>query len=187
MNSQQYESTRFGKRIRPIGARTISGSSSRMFTYSPHRHVAATPVRLRCGIGPERKPRRTERIPACSVNSAQKPTSRASRPSLETLNEARVRIALPLQVFLGSRVPPSQQTGERRLSLAPKAPRGRNQVNLRRVAVEMEILDSDLDEFADPCTGQEQRFDHESVRAAIPVGRLDQPIDLEAIKTGRRG
>ena len=56
------------------------------------------------------------------------------------------------------------------------------QMNLRWGAVEMEILDSDLDKLADPRTGQEQRLDHQPVTAARSVGSLDQALDLEAIQ-----
>jgi hypothetical protein len=60
---------------------------------------------------------------------------------------------------------------------------GVNEVNLRRVAVEMEILDTHLDKLAHPRTGQEQRFDHQPMPAATAVRSLDQALDFEAIKT----
>jgi len=42
---------------------------------------------------------------------------------------------------------------------------GMDKTNLGRVAVEMQILDSDLDKLADSRTGQEQRLDHQPVTA----------------------
>jgi len=43
-----------------------------------------------------------------------------------------------------------------------------DKTNLGRVAVEMQILDADLDELADPRTGEKKRLDHQPLTA---VGR----------------
>ena len=56
------------------------------------------------------------------------------------------------------------------------------QMHLWWVAVEVQILDADLDELADPRTGQEQRLDHQPLPAARSVGGLDQALDFEAIE-----
>jgi hypothetical protein len=58
-----------------------------------------------------------------------------------------------------------------------------DEVDLGRVAVEMEILDFDLDKFAHPRAAQKQHPDHQTVPAASAVGRLDQVLDLESIET----
>src|SRR5918912_2649276 len=56
------------------------------------------------------------------------------------------------------------------------------QMYLWWVAVEVQILDADLDKLADPRTGQEQRLDHQPVPTARSVGGLDQALDFEAIE-----
>ena len=56
-----------------------------------------------------------------------------------------------------------------------------DQANLRRLAVEVEIVNSDLHEFADPRTGQKQRFDHQAATAPRSVGGLDQAFDFRAV------
>ena len=54
--------------------------------------------------------------------------------------------------------------------------------HLGRVAVEMQILDADLDKLADPRTGEKQRLDHQPLSAVGSVGSLDQALDFETIE-----
>jgi hypothetical protein len=57
-----------------------------------------------------------------------------------------------------------------------------DKTNLGRVAVEMQILDADLDELADPSTGEKQRLDHQPLTAVGSVGSLDRALDFETIE-----
>src|SRR5712691_5795058 len=59
---------------------------------------------------------------------------------------------------------------------------GMDKTNLGRVAVEMQILDADLDKLADPRTGEKQRLDHQPLTAVGSVGRLDHALDFETIE-----
>jgi len=54
--------------------------------------------------------------------------------------------------------------------------------HLGRVAVEMQILDADLDKLADPRTGEKQRLDHQPLTAVGSVGSLDQALDFQTIE-----
>jgi hypothetical protein len=47
---------------------------------------------------------------------------------------------------------------------------GVSQVDPRRVVVQVQVLDFDVDELADPGPGQEQRLDHQPARGGCHPG-----------------
>ena len=50
------------------------------------------------------------------------------------------------------------------------------EMDLRRVAVEMQVFDPDVDELIDPRPTEEQRLNHEPVLAVRLICVLDQPF-----------
>jgi hypothetical protein len=66
--------------------------------------------------------------------------------------------------------------------VAAGAALGMDKTNLGRVAVEMQILDADLDKLADPRAGEKQRLDHQPLTTMGSVSRLDQALDFETIE-----
>jgi hypothetical protein len=61
---------------------------------------------------------------------------------------------------------------------------GANNVNLRWIAVQEQILDPDVYEFTYPCAGLEQGLDHEAVFALVAIGNLNQVLDLTLVQAG---
>ncbi len=59
-------------------------------------------------------------------------------------------------------------------------------VNLRWVTIQKQILDPDMHEFVHPGTGLEQRLDHQSVFASAPVGGLNQALNFALLQAGDR-
>jgi len=51
-------------------------------------------------------------------------------------------------------------------------------VNLRWVTIQKQILNPDVHEFVHPGTGLEHRLDHQPVFAPAPVGGLNQTLDF---------
>src|SRR5215469_13505263 len=59
-------------------------------------------------------------------------------------------------------------------------------VNLRRVPIQEQILDPDMHELVDPGTGLEQRLDHQPIFAPAPVGGLNQTLNLTLLQARDR-
>ena len=59
-------------------------------------------------------------------------------------------------------------------------------VNLRRVPIQEQILDPDMHELVDPGTGLEQCLDHQPVFAPAPVGGLNQALDFALLQARDR-
>jgi hypothetical protein len=55
-------------------------------------------------------------------------------------------------------------------------------VNLRRVAVQQQILDPDVHKLINAGAGLKQRLDQQTVLAFVPVCRLNQTLDFGPVK-----
>ena len=63
---------------------------------------------------------------------------------------------------------------------------GVGQMDLGRIAVQVQILDPDVDELADPRPGQEQGLDQEPAATAVAVGVIDEPLHLGPVQAFHR-
>lgn len=55
-------------------------------------------------------------------------------------------------------------------------------VDLRRIAVEEQILHADVDELVDSGSGLKQRLDHQAIFALNAVGRLNETLHFALIQ-----
>jgi hypothetical protein len=84
-------------------------------------------------------------------------------------------VSLPLSLKVRTQfLPQGGQDGH----ITVRLPLGACDMDLGRVAVEMQVLDLDMDELIDADPGLEQRLDHQSVLAACLVAALDEALDL---------
>ena len=56
------------------------------------------------------------------------------------------------------------------------------EMNLRRVAVQMQVFNPDVDELINPRPTEEERFNHEPVLAVRLICVLDQPLHLYLVQ-----
>ena len=59
-----------------------------------------------------------------------------------------------------------------------------DEVYLRWIAIQQQILDTDVHEFIHARPGQKQRLDHQSIFALAAVGDLNQTFDLAVFQPG---
>jgi hypothetical protein len=55
-------------------------------------------------------------------------------------------------------------------------------MDLRRVTIQQQVLNTDMDELINTRPGLEQRLDHQTVLAAVAVCGLDQAFDFASIQ-----
>ena len=63
---------------------------------------------------------------------------------------------------------------------------GMDDVNLRRITIQQQILDPDVYEFGRSGAGLEQGLDHQPVFAPASVGGLNQALDFAWLQAGDR-
>jgi hypothetical protein len=73
---------------------------------------------------------------------------------------------------------------DRHVAIGP--PFSMGDVDLRWIAIQKQILYANVHEFIHPCTGLEQRLDHQAVFALAAVGGLDQAFDFALLQPGYR-
>src|SRR5512135_2300879 len=55
-------------------------------------------------------------------------------------------------------------------------------MDLGRVAVQVQVLDPDVDELTDPRPGEEEGLDQEPASAAVAIGVIDEPLHLGPVQ-----
>src|SRR5512135_2681597 len=59
-------------------------------------------------------------------------------------------------------------------------------MDLGRVAVQVQVLDPDVDELTDPRPGEEEGLDQEPASAAVAIGVIDEPLHLGPVQASDR-
>ncbi len=77
-----------------------------------------------------------------------------------------------------------QRRQDRHVAIGP--PFSMGDVDLRWIAIQKQILYANVHEFIHPCTGLEQRLNHQTVFALAAVGSLNQAFDFALLQPGYR-